>query len=196
MTNDTRPPVAPKEGFYAMLRNGHVILYAPRPRGQGNEADAVHDAEGRAWCGSEGDEYARPAFDIIATISPEAMAWAAHPVQEVVCHTDRFARLEALIPLADAACDYADANCRAFPIATAPRDGTEIMIWDQDVEEWYKAGWSTIDNRFMIYYHSDSHSKKVNLTHWRPLPPPPSTPPLPEVFTQLGQALEKIKGAG
>lgn len=33
-------------------------------------------------------------------------------------------------------------------------------------------------------------------THWRPLPPPPTTPPLPAVFTELGAALEKIKGAG
>ena len=69
MTN----PVAPVEGHYALLRNGHVILYGPRPKGQSNEADAAYDNEGRAWCGTEGDEYARPSFNIIATISPADM---------------------------------------------------------------------------------------------------------------------------
>jgi hypothetical protein len=30
-------------------------------------------------------------------------------------------------------------------------------------------------------------------THWREPFPPPSNPPLPEVFVELGAALEKIK---
>jgi hypothetical protein len=32
-------------------------------------------------------------------------------------------------------------------------------------------------------------------THWRETAPPPSNPPLPAVFVELGAALERLKGA-
>ena len=88
--------------------------------------------------------------------------------------------LEDLIAKADAACDYADAHCRAFPIATAPR-GQVIHIWDTVMNGW---------DLNILGEHSEMDS---DWTHWRPLPPPPSNPPLPAVFVELGAALERLK---
>jgi hypothetical protein len=80
MTNDTRPPVAPVEGHYAMLRNGIVV-------GPLTSQFIIYDGESYkftvdcdweiAWSadGLEND-YANKDVDIIATISPEAMAEA------------------------------------------------------------------------------------------------------------------------
>lgn len=87
--------------------------------------------------------------------------------------------IKSLIAAADAACDYADQHCRAFPIATAPRDGRKIEIWDSMLETWD-----------VVALHSQTNVD-ADFTHWRE--PSPSNPPLPAVFTQLGQALEKIK---
>ncbi len=87
--------------------------------------------------------------------------------------------LNALVPIADAVCDYADAICRAFPIETC-KTPTYNLIWDCEEEEWVKG---------RVYFLA----RPERYSHWTPLPPPPSSPPLPEVFTQLGQALEKIK---
>jgi hypothetical protein len=93
--------------------------------------------------------------------------------------------LTALVPLADAACDYADSHCRAFPIATAPTTGEWFLVWDNGTGEWF-------------IHQPKPFDKPPNkrYTHWRPIPPPPTNPPLPAVFTDLGAALEKIKGAG
>ncbi len=138
MTNDTRHPVAPKEGDY--------------------------------------------------TIMPTKLAEA----------------LTALVPLADAVCDYADQHCRWFDISTAPKDGTMIQLGggkffcearDCDISEPVSASWT---EDFWLMGGTEGGYVCISYrdpTHWRPLPPPPSNPPLPAVFTQLGQALEKIKGA-
>ena len=88
--------------------------------------------------------------------------------------------LTALIPLADAVLDHADSHCRAFPIATAPNDGW-IDVWCSKTEMWSPV------------FQYPSCVLRDTATHWRPLPPPPSTPPLPAVFVELGQALEAIK---
>ena len=93
--------------------------------------------------------------------------------------------LTALLPLADAVLDHADQNCRAFPIATAPTTGEWFLVWDNGMGEWFVHQPKPFDT-----------PPNERYTHWRPLPPPPSNPPLPAVFTELGQALEKIKGAG
>jgi len=85
-----------------------------------------------------------------------------------------------LIAKADAVLDHADQHCRAFPIATAPKKRL-IQVWDTDNKAWRP--YCLIDN-----YKIDS-----KFTHWAEYLPPPSSPPLPAVFTQLGQALEKIK---
>ena len=88
--------------------------------------------------------------------------------------------LTALISLADAACDYADQNCRAFPIATAPISRW-IQVWDEPKKHWLA---------MFILPDTKPHS---DFTHWAEPLPPPSTDPLPAVFTQLGQALERLK---
>jgi hypothetical protein len=103
--------------------------------------------------------------------------------------------LNALVPLADAACDYADQHCRAFPIATAPRDGATIEVWNDVVGRWFKVKFETRRQcwvNIMVSFDNDMHDDGA-ITHWRPLSPPPSNPPLPAVFVELGQALEKIK---
>lgn len=179
-----------------MLRNGRIIGPLQEP-----VSDYYFDSN-MVWSANGLFPLDRD-HDIIATISAATMNLAScQTAQDIsdgakdVCQ--QFFDLlslaqahQALIPLADAVLDHADANCRAFPIATAPRD--EILVWDQDMREWYKAIWSETDNRFMISYHPDSYSKKVNLTHWAYIPPPPSNPPLPAVFVELGAALEQLK---
>jgi hypothetical protein len=100
-----------------------------------------------------------------------------------------------LIAKAAAVLDHADAHCRAFPIATAPADGTTIMVWDgsESAPCWETAYYSEAR---AVFINDGGYELTIeDLTHWRPLPPPPSNPPLPAVFTELGQALEKIKGA-
>lgn len=104
--------------------------------------------------------------------------------------------LNALIPLADAACDYADANCRWFDISTAPKEvGTAFLASIQIGNGTY--AWTEIHVICLDEDGIDSeHHRGWDLddyTHWAPLPPPPSTDPLPAVFVELGQALEKIK---
>ena len=88
--------------------------------------------------------------------------------------------LTALLPLADAACDYADANCRAFPIATAPTD-RKVEFWNSARGCWEAFVWR------------DLNILSEKYTHWREPTPPPSNPPLPAVFVELGAALEKLK---
>ena len=91
------------------------------------------------------------------------------------------ADLQTLIAACDAALDWADANARAFPIETAPGGG-RIQVWDAQEQTWCSpatAKW--FDPRY---------------THWTPLPPPPSNPPLPEPLERLGAVLRKVKGVG
>jgi len=95
--------------------------------------------------------------------------------------------LNALVPIADAVCDHADAICRAFPIATFPNLSPKskiVDVWDNEAKRWV-----TMNLRSKSQLDDD-------YTHWRETAPPPTTPPLPAVFTELGAALEKIKGAG
>jgi hypothetical protein len=131
-----------------------------------------------------------PQYDIIATISPEAMALAIHPDMDGAVKA-----IENLVKLADAACDYADAHCRWFDISTAPRDGTFILVKVRDdAEHW--AG-RVFASRFLddddVALFPGRGAGPDDLTHWAPLPPPPTNPPLPAVFTELGQALERLK---
>jgi hypothetical protein len=87
-----------------------------------------------------------------------------------------------LLALADAVLDHADAHCRAFPIATAPTD-RKVEFWNSARGCWEAFVWRDINILSEKY------------THWREPPPPPSNPPLPAVFVELGAALEKLKGA-
>jgi hypothetical protein len=100
--------------------------------------------------------------------------------------------LEAFIKLADAVLDHADAHCRAFPIATAPRD-EKIFVWNDMFHTWVGAVWNEGDEHPKLTSMLDMDIKFAQF--WMPEPPPPTTPPLPAVFADLGAALEKIKGA-
>ena len=82
----------------------------------------------------------------------------------------------------DEALNWADANARAFPIETAPRDEW-IDVWCSESKMWYPV--------FMF----PSYVIRETATHWRPLPPPPSNPPLPEPLERLGEVVRRIKGA-
>jgi len=88
--------------------------------------------------------------------------------------------LLALLPLADAVLDHADKHCRAFPIATAPT-GRDVSFWDSSLDEWQE------------FTMLDISLLPPSYTHWREPFPPPSNPPLPAVFMELGAALEKLK---
>jgi hypothetical protein len=254
MTNDT-PPVAPVEGHYAMLRNGEARGPIIRDRNVHTGNDFfICPADNVSW-NPIGDSDCGEAFDIIATISPEAMAEAValsqQPSQEelskgrvvsrfewgetvgnpdallaemssllhatflnnLLRHTDvphenrmliqsqmddfalqlaqpfidRLAHLEALVPLADAVLDHADAHCRAFPIETAPKEGP-FLIWIDAEQEWVYCSCLSELEHFQAFGNNA-------YKHWAPLPPPPTNPPLPAAFVELGQALEKLKDA-
>ena len=98
--------------------------------------------------------------------------------------------LLALIPANDAALNWADANARWFDISTAPKD-YPILLWgdhkwgDEVVyAEWVNGDW--------VQYGIGQ--RVLNPTHWRPLPPPPSNPPLPAPLEALGAVLRRLKG--
>lgn len=201
MTNDTRPTVPPISGHYAMLRNGNVFRhfspceYNPEIYRTPMVYNSFWDLNGRAFVEHRPNKKEPwPHADIIATISPESMLATANGSLEILeaelgqCRQDNGdwtyenqllkAKVAELIKLASAACDYADSHCRAFPIATAPRDGW-FLAWDSVEKEWDEITADGLDH------------PKCNYTQWRPLPP--TNPPLPAVFVELGHALEKIK---
>lgn len=93
------------------------------------------------------------------------------------------ANLQALIAACDEALNWADANARAFPIETAPTTGEWFLVWDAGIGEWFVHQPKPFDG-----------SPNKRYTHWRPLPPPPSNPPLPEPLERLGEVLRRMKG--
>jgi hypothetical protein len=212
MTNDT-PPVAPVEGFYAMLRNGCVVhpdcitkefdldgtpYYLPANSDEEYHWTPHGVCQRQAYPNGEPKTIYVPDLDIIATISPEAMALVANGGLEALeaelgqCNQDNGdwtyenqllkSKIAELTALADAVLDHADSHCRAFPIATAPLNRW-VQVWNSNTNVWMTAclvGDFVMDSCY---------------THWGECLPPPTNPPLPEVFVELGQALEKIKGA-
>jgi len=191
--NIDKQPVAPVEGHYAMLRNNSVCGPLEKSSIEGRFSCKV-GYEVDEWLPT-GEFYGRACgLDIIATISPKAMALAAdssfdrliQKADEMATASKNLAEyansLHELIPLADAVLDHADSHCRAFPIETAPRDEW-FLAWDE-----IEGDWDEITRNGLIH-------PMRNYTHWRPLPPPPSNPPLPAVFLDLGAALERLKEA-
>lgn len=62
------------------------------------------------------------------------------------------------------------------PIETAPKDGTQILVWDGSNMICVK--WHEIPQQFAAweFAHTNDHAHFVtrDVTHWRPLPEPPS----------------------
>jgi hypothetical protein len=201
--NTDKQPVAPVEGHYAMLRNGMVVGPLAKEWPQDELTSFSIAWEHLEWKQDGTGHGMLPAWDIIATISPEAMALAANGGLEALeaelgqCNQDNGdwtyenqllkAKVAELIALADAVCDYADAKCRAFPIESVPDVGG-FLAWST-----VELGWIQFDGVTEFEYFKTFGNR--HFTHWRPLPPPPSTDPLPAVFTDLGAALERLKEA-
>jgi hypothetical protein len=203
---DTRPPVAPVEGHYAMLRNGCVVhpecttkdfdldgtpYYLPANSDEDYHWTPQGVCQRQTYPNGVPKVIFVPDFDIIATISPEAVALAIHPDMDGAVKA-----IENLVKLADAVLDHADQHCRWFDISTAPKEiGVEFLASIEigsSVSTWKETHILCLDEDGI---DSDHHQgwDLDDYTHWRPLPPPPTNPPLPAVLTQLGQALEKIK---
>ena len=81
MTNP--PPVAPVEGHYALLRNGVVVGPLAKEWPQDELTSFSIAWEHLEWKQDGTGHGMLPAWDIIATISPEAMKLAANP--ELIC---------------------------------------------------------------------------------------------------------------
>lgn len=68
------------------------------------------------------------------------------------------------------------------PIETAPRDGTRVLLWCVHAHAAYSAdpvseGWAACVLGQWINHNGGGwtwHGLCGRLTHWRPLPPPPS----------------------
>ena len=100
------------------------------------------------------------------------------------------ANLQALIAACDAALDWADANARAFPIETAPKD-EKILLWNDLFNTWVGAWWSEGDEHPKLTSMLDINVEFSKF--WRPEPPPPSNPPLPAPLEALGAVLRRVK---
>ena len=117
--------------------------------------------------------------------------WSQEPFEggeEYVRKSD----LADLIAACDAAIDWADANARWFDISTAPRDGKGVLTYPH----YRVTSWSDELGGFSFWsdYDDDEVLYNPQPTHWRPLPPPPSNPPLPAPLEALGAVLRRLKG--
>lgn len=72
------------------------------------------------------------------------------------------------------------------PIATAPKDGTTVLVWGLALEfeepSWYKASfkgdyWD--DPKPYWHWGAPGYVGCVAATHWMPLPDPPVATPIP-----------------
>lgn len=71
-------------------------------------------------------------------------------------------------------------------ISTAPKDGTVIDVWVNDPDGphrqtnvfWDDGYWVLRRNRWSSVeaFFDENGVPKIKITHWRPLPPPPSEP--------------------
>jgi hypothetical protein len=61
-----------------------------------------------------------------------------------------------------------------MPIETAPRDGTSRLLWDKRVGTTRVGWWSLVDE---CWDCTDGWSEIADVTHWQPLPEPPSASP-------------------
>lgn len=54
------------------------------------------------------------------------------------------------------------------PIETAPRDGTEVLVWDEDGPDFFLGHWDLSFRSWLSDYFDE-----ISPTHWMPLPPAP-----------------------
>ncbi len=61
------------------------------------------------------------------------------------------------------------------PIETAPKDGTEVLLWDADIAGWDIGRWSEKHQCWVNDCHDTRLvQQKIQIpSHWRPLPAPP-----------------------
>lgn len=63
------------------------------------------------------------------------------------------------------------------PIETAPRDGTELLLWypdeDDPQESFIEVGWYNNDPEATKEYRGWLIISGIEATHWQPLPDPP-----------------------
>ena len=61
------------------------------------------------------------------------------------------------------------------PIETAPRDGTEILLFDADTDPTIYVGGYDYDGRYWFYSEllAQDVVGEATPTHWMPLPEPP-----------------------
>ena len=56
------------------------------------------------------------------------------------------------------------------PIETAPRDGTEILLWEQEFDLYAVGIFSELQQEWIGW---EEWSEPMNPSHWMPLPEPP-----------------------
>lgn len=123
--------------------------------------------------------------------------WSQEPFDDAVEYV-RKSDLADLIAACDAALDWADANARWFDISTAPdEEGVSFLVTTEvrsHLRSWIETHVVHLNEDGEI--HPDCHQgwSLRDYTHWRPLPPPPSNPPLPAPLEALGAVLRKVKG--
>lgn len=59
------------------------------------------------------------------------------------------------------------------PIATAPKDGTEILIAREGRKDYLIAAWREYGNEFLWCERGLRFHALAEPTHWQPLPEPP-----------------------
>jgi hypothetical protein len=174
---DTRPPVAPVEGLVEEMSS---LLHATFLNNLLRHTDVPH--ENRMLIQSQMNDFAaqlaQPFIERIEDLEASLGQCSQDNGDWTYENQLLKAKVAELASLADAACDYADSHCRAFPIATAPKSSVALFYGFGWVKEDYT------DDNGVPWHYKDA-------THWSSIP----KRELPAVFTDLGAALEKIKGA-
>lgn|GEM_PF-2881694 len=97
----------------------------------------------------------------------------------------------------DAALDWADANARWFDISTAPKEeGVSFLVTTQvknSHRSWTETHVVHLNEDGQIHPECHQGWNLESYSHWRPIPPPPSNPPLPAPLERLGEVLRKVK---
>lgn len=57
------------------------------------------------------------------------------------------------------------------PIETAPKDGTDILVY----EKYKDSEYIVVASNHGFYWAFDDRDTEINPTHWMPLPEPPKT---------------------